>query len=378
MHEYLKSVVEILEEHGLQPRRKGYSNGGEFASPCPFCQDGEDRFLTWPNHPSGVGGRFWCRRCQENGDGVQLLVRLEGIDERQAMKRLRTTHEAVLEARGKAREEAKRSKRTPPPSVWQQSADTFVRRCADELWSYGDWVLDWLTEERGLTDKTIRRAELGFLERDDYEEGDDWGLKMEIKPETGKAKRVWLPGPSLVIPTRQEGRVQSLRFRLFDQKRDWMEDGEQLPRYMALRGSAGGTALRLGIEDGKPVVVVESALCGLLIHQEAGDLVGVLALGSAYYDPPRRDPMFEQNRPVLVCLDQDRAGSYNTQLSWINPHQEAAVVLRLPPGKAKDPTEAWQAGLDLHDWVATGLENARQELERRLAACEVGPGELPF
>ena len=45
MEEYLKTVVEIVEEHGLEPTRKGYSNGGEFASPCPFCKEGEDRFI---------------------------------------------------------------------------------------------------------------------------------------------------------------------------------------------------------------------------------------------------------------------------------------------------------------------------------------------
>lgn len=378
MEEHLKTVVEIVEEHGLQPTRKGYSNDGEFASPCPFCKEGEDRFILWPNHPGGVAGRFWCRQCNESGDGVQLLIILEGLDERQAMKRLRTTRQAVLAARTRAREATTRQKRTPPPSLWQQAADTFVRNCTKELWNYGDSALHWLMNKRGLTERTIRDAELGFVESNTWYEPENWGLEAQRSGETGKPKKLWMPGPSLVIPTRHEGRIQSIRFRLSDRRRDWLEDGDLLAPYRAMRGSVADKPLRLGIEDGKPVVVVESALCGLLVQQEAGDLVGVLALGSAYYIPPRGDPMFERNTPVLVCLDQDRAGLSSAQIYWVNPNRLGAVLLPLPEGKGKDPTEAWQAGVDLREWVAAGLEAGRQELERQRAACEIGPDELPF
>jgi len=46
----------------------GDKDGGEYACPCPYCQDGTDRFHFWP-----IKNRFWCRQCRKTGDLIQYL-----------------------------------------------------------------------------------------------------------------------------------------------------------------------------------------------------------------------------------------------------------------------------------------------------------------
>ena len=56
--------------------RIGPTNGGEYASACPYC-GGRDRFRIWPNE--GETGRFWCRQCNEHGDLIDHLRRQKGM-----------------------------------------------------------------------------------------------------------------------------------------------------------------------------------------------------------------------------------------------------------------------------------------------------------
>ena len=142
---------------------------------------------------------------------------------------------------------------TAPGDAWQKKAWAFLTG-------------------RGLHPGTIERAGLGCNMTDAWEGRESWGLPPETT-DKGKAKKVWLPG-GLVIPCLPGGRVIRLRVRRPDPG-----DG---PPFVIMPGSAS-SPLTLG--QGRAWVVVESELCGLLIHQEAGDLVGVVALGSAQARP---------------------------------------------------------------------------------------------
>ena len=41
-------IKDLVEEAGYIPRRKAACHGGEYCSPCPFCKEGNDRFVIWP------------------------------------------------------------------------------------------------------------------------------------------------------------------------------------------------------------------------------------------------------------------------------------------------------------------------------------------
>lgn len=70
------------------------TSGGEYAGQCPFCKKeeewtGDDRFRVWPEHPEDETGRFWCRQCQEKGDGIDFLMKMEGLEYVEAKRYLK-------------------------------------------------------------------------------------------------------------------------------------------------------------------------------------------------------------------------------------------------------------------------------------------------
>ena len=73
-----------LLSHDTTLRRVASTRGGEYAGPCPWC-GGRDRFRVWPyaDRP-----RYWCRRCNRNGDAIQYLRDRHGLTYRAACARL--------------------------------------------------------------------------------------------------------------------------------------------------------------------------------------------------------------------------------------------------------------------------------------------------
>lgn len=66
---------------------------GEFFGSCPFCNDGEDRFLIWNNPGNGANPSYWCRRCDEKGDVWQYLVKHDGLTVSEAGDKLGVSRE---------------------------------------------------------------------------------------------------------------------------------------------------------------------------------------------------------------------------------------------------------------------------------------------
>ena len=66
----MMNILDLVREINLHPKRVSSTNGGEYKSECPKCQAGTDRFCIWPNE--GDSGRYWCRVCECNGDGIQF------------------------------------------------------------------------------------------------------------------------------------------------------------------------------------------------------------------------------------------------------------------------------------------------------------------
>jgi hypothetical protein len=106
-------------------------------------------------------------------------------------------------------------------------------------------------------------------------------------------------------------------------------------------------------------VVVESELDGVLIAQEAGDLVVVVVLGSATVRPHLElVEKLRRSRLILVALDYDEAGGKEAGDWWSNEFSQA---YRWPPVDGKDPGEMLTAGVSIREWVEIGIEEAMCE-----------------
>jgi len=112
----------------------------------------------------------------------------------------------------------------------------------------------------------------------------------------------------------------------------------------------------LVLESGKNVfVIVESELDALLIFQEAGDVAGVIAMGSASARPDAAaHDLLKKSDKILNALDYDPAGARAAGKFW--PETYGAKVIRWPVPIGKDPSGAWQQGLNIRDWIEAGLE----------------------
>jgi DNA primase len=101
------------------------------------------------------------------------------------------------------------------------------------------------------------------------------------------------------------------------------------------------------------VVIVESELDSLLVDQEAGDIVGVIALGSVDQRPDSAlDKRLMTIKNILISFDNNAAGNASADY-WLKKYPGAR---RWPPGPpGKDPSEMYQAGESLRRWIEGGL-----------------------
>ncbi|MFU2210796.1 primase-helicase zinc-binding domain-containing protein [Solidesulfovibrio sp. C21] len=322
------------------------TSGGEWAGPCPWCA-GTDRFRVWPDHPSGAtGGRFLCRGCGRQGDGIQFLRDMDGLSYPEACKRMGTTPKATGTTRTLKPASWEPKAATLPVEAWVARAGQFVNRCAAAL-AAGGPGLEY-ARSRGLTAKTCAALRIGWNPSDLYEDRAAWGLPEEINLKTGKPRRVWLSA-GLVIPTLRGGQVVAIKIR----RSAWTPE-DQFPKYAAVSGG-GKLPMVLAPDKGKPCVVVESELDAILAAQEARDAVSCAALGTAKGKPDATaHTLFMAAPVVLVALDFDEAGAGGWP--WWREHYASAK--RWPPSSGKDVGDLMTKPGMVREWILAGLPQA--------------------
>jgi DNA primase len=352
----MKSLLDLTEkDSGVTPRKVASASGGEYAGPCPVC-GGSDRFRIWQSK-----GRFWCRGCGIQGDAIQYLRDVRGMSYPDACRELGVE---VEQRSSGCRQRTDKPIWTPkeaenPPSEWQNQAVKLVEWAAACLWSdAGKTALEWLKNERGLTEETIRAARIGWNSKDIWRDRKAWGLPEALN-DKGKPKRLWIPA-GLVIPFLHDGKVHRVRVRRADPG-----DGQ---RYIVLPGSSN--APMVWGDDCKAFMILESELDGVLLHQEAGELTGVIALGSASSRPDvHTTELLRNTEQILVALDGDDAGAKNSWQWWPEHFNRAR---RWPPVSGKDPGEMRQAGIDVRTWVEAGLQPKPKQTEESKQPEQMG------
>lgn len=328
------NILNLLQQDGILAE---HASRGEWHSPCPFC-GGTDRFSCWPEkiNSSGRygGGRGCCRGCQWSGDGIAYLQKRKGLTFMQAVKHLGVDAGPMPEKIIRVWTPA--MAKTLPDVLWKSKAETFIIACQEQLQGNTE-ALSWLHDERGLSDETIRASRLGLNPKDLYLDRESWGLSPVINPETGKAKRLWIP-KGLCIPN------DGTRIRI---RRS--EPPAKGNKYIVCSGS-NMQPMALWA-DQKTVMIVESELDCLLINQEAGELVGTVALGSAAIKPDAElHNRLMKAKMVLCSLDADVPGA-NAVGFW----KQYRGFKRWPVIRGKDATEQMKAGIAVKLWIEAGL-----------------------
>lgn len=314
------------------------TKGGEYAGACPFC-GGRDRFRVWPeaDRPG-----WWCRVCHRSGDAASFLHQVEGISYREACHRLR-----IEPGRRSSAPAPPAHNTSPPDAQWQRRGRLFVDLAHDCLLSAaGRAAREYLHHRRGLSDATIQRWQLGYNPDGGGRDAEEWGSVT-----TG---RVWL-SEGIVIPQEWNGTLWGIKIRK-------LTDAPRSRKYVQVEGSRRALVGSACTDDGQhasTVVVTEGEFDAMLLAQVAGDLAGVVTMGSAAGVPSTRWLWeLRDARRFLVAYDSDFAGQSGAQV-WAQRSQRVQVIR---PVGGKDLTEMQQAGGDLRSWLVYHL---RQAEERR-------------
>lgn len=299
----------------------------------------------------------------ESGGVIQWIMREFGHSYREAIawleKRDNYTHNApTLSVSCASLISYSHSPNTPE---WQHQLRSAIRDTQRILWSpAGANALNYLRQERKLSDETIRNAGLGYAL--DYVK-----TNYVYQDEGGRSHQTKLP-PGIVIPWEINGVLWAVRVRtrtgalaealgIPEDRFDYGDRrGEVLDKYRSVRGSrtAGILYGAEKITPEKKVVFFEGEFDALLAQQHLGDQAACVTFGSASSVPAAlpeqyRHQLETQDR-IYVVMDADQAGqSADGKMRQLFPDRH--VQLTLPDGH-KDLTDFARAGGEIREWFA--------------------------
>jgi hypothetical protein len=342
-----QSGIDLLQLVGGDLRRVARTQGGEWAGACPFC-GGRDRFRVWPQ---AAPPRWWCRQCERHGDAISFVQQREQVRFGDALQRLgldgvsRPAQPAPAPARPPEPTE-------PPPTAWQQAAQTLVADSIAAL--HGDYAkpLTYL-RRRGFTAATIATVQLGYHPQDAWVPRSAWGLAPDRE-----RPRLWLPR-GIVIPWFSDGQLWRVVIR--------RPTGD--PKYYCIPGGSNAIYNAAAIRSDRPLVLVEAAFDALAIQQTAGDLCAAVATGTTGGRTLRWIARIARAPTVLLAYDND-AGGETPIAYWRDVLRERAQIWR---PYTDDPAGMLERGLDVRGWIASGVLAAAPPdpatLEARLFAA---------
>jgi len=355
----MKNVIELLEAKGFSPKKASTTKGGEYHSACPGC-GGDDRFHVWPAQNEGKGS-YWCRQCGKGGDNIQFLIDFDGVSFVEACRSLdvdlpekqpfRTPRVKQICGEGPGGWQPVAA--AEPETLWREKASKLVTWANENLLE-NKGRMRWLLE-RGILKKMVERHRLGWVPENMWRPRASWGLADEVKKD-GKKKKLWIP-QGLVIPLMAGDTVMRIRIR--------RPEGE--PRYYAMPGSnmdcmITGAGSRLA-------VVIESELDAILLERFVEDMARIIALGNSSRKPDAAAAeILRAANLILLSVDFD-AGGIN-QVPWWERHFERVKYWPVP--EAKDPGDAYKAGVDLRAWVTAGCPRG-WFIEASLLGAHPGP-----
>lgn len=390
------TLLEAYQSRFSHEQIKRQGNG--FNGPCPLCGGGEkgsgrrsDRFMVWPDKGFGANERVgdvcrennipgvWnCRQCNAFGDTLDYLMKVEGMTFKAACAEL------GIETKGRYSRRRRRDVRPPSrpgqsftprewgitaqnPEKWQEYAAKLHAESREAIHKE-PCVLKWLAD-RGIDAKAIEHFQLGYLPGQDGKPGrirprSVLGLAPREYSNGKVSKYIFIPR-GIVIPLFDKtGSILRLRIR----RRDVDILNTEESKYIVLEGSSSKPML---IEPDCPrqlaaYVTIEAELDAMLAVSSCGYAIGAFAALTNMGKPDaEQHPILADAAINLIALDYDPRkvtrpdGSQVVESpggkGWLWWEQTYSNVKRWMVPMDKDPGDAFKAGLDIREWIATGL-----------------------
>jgi len=291
------SILKVLADFGyLSKQQKGTnSQNSVYCSPCPFCEEGNDRFIIWPESRSKrCLGRFWCRRCQKSGDTIDVYMKLKKFSNDFEAKKMFYQEYKDEKHLPPYKQEYRSTSLNSPTEVWQEKLSALIDMAHKNIWKEEDLLKK--LEQRGLPEQAVKDFKLGYLSNKTTFNAQSLGYGADQKDITIFA--------GMVIPTFEpSGSLIRIKVR----RLDWKPE-HRLGKYLAVSGSMGGMNL-IGSRKTPHVIAVESELDAYAVAHIAKDRALVVAVGSNTKNPDlATDFLVKKKDRLIVIYDNDEGG----------------------------------------------------------------------
>jgi DNA primase len=297
-------IVDLVSEAGVKLRHAGKNYTGF----CPFHDNKHTpAFVVWPE--SGTWRCFG--QCNEGGDIFKFVMKREGLDFKDAMKKLALR--AGVEIQEYQREAPELKEAYDHLRKLLEDAVVFYR---SQLFN-NHTILSYLREKRGLTDATIETFGLGYAPSGydnalkhftgrGYSEQDliDAGLLTDRED----GKRYDKFRNRIMIPIRDEnGKMAGFGARIVDPNDiPKFLNSPETPIFTKGRLLYGLDRARKPIRVADQAVIVEGYLDVIALHQAGYENV-VSPMGTALTEDQLR-LLKRSTRRIVLALDPDAAG----------------------------------------------------------------------
>jgi DNA primase len=145
----IKNRLEIVEVVGAYLPLK--QAGRNLKAPCPFHAERSASFMVSPDK-----GIYHCFGCQEGGDIFSFVMKMEGIDFREALEKLARQAGVELKARRGEDGEAKRRR------ARLLEAHELAARYFQATLVRNPKALDYVVKKRRLNKTTVKEFQIGY------------------------------------------------------------------------------------------------------------------------------------------------------------------------------------------------------------------------
>lgn len=324
--EGLKSRVDIVRVAEGYTELKQRSRAWVGRCPLPEHEDKSPSFAVYEDSQS-----WHCFGCGAGGDVIALVQAVEGVDFREAVRRL-----GGEDARSEGGNPAKRKKRIsrepveqgPPTLEWQAAAWELVTAAERTLWSDQGTRARAYLAGRGLSEETMRARRLGYVPGGPQQWVDAYGLKVPC---------------GITIPWVIDDDLWQVKVRRAAGPIKYMQ---------VAGGSAHGLYLVDQVKRWHPAVLILEGEFDAMCVNQMTHLVAGVALGSASNTlRPRWLARLLPVERVYTRLDDDNAGR-----SGLARLREMSARVR--------PVQVPLAYKDVNEWLLADQDGLRVWLEQ--------------